>query len=46
MFLPTNYCHDRQALYLVWPGFLSISAFVFLVASVPLWLRSRRERRE
>lgn len=36
----------RQALYLVWPGFLSISAFVFLVASVPLWLRSRRERRE
>jgi len=33
----------RSALYLVWPGFLTISAFVFLLASVPLWMRTRKE---
>ena len=36
----------RVALYLVWPGFLSISAFIFLLASLPLWLRARKERAE
>ena len=32
----------RTALYLVWPGFLSISAAMFLLASLPLRLRERR----
>jgi hypothetical protein len=35
----------RTALYLVWPGFLTISAVVFAVASVPL-LRDRRASKE
>lgn len=33
----------RTALYLVWPGFLAISAFIFLLGSVPLWLKHKRE---
>ena len=37
---------SRSALYLVWPGFLTISAVVFAVASVPLWLRDRRASKE
>jgi len=36
----------RTALYLVWPGFLAISSFIFLLASLPLWLQQRRLRRE
>jgi len=32
----------RNALYLVWPGFLTISSFIFLLASLPLWLKQRR----
>jgi len=38
-----NYFGDyRYALYLVWPGFLTISAVIFLLASFPLWLKSRK----
>jgi len=36
----------RTALYLVWPGFLSISAFFFLLASLPLWIRDRRSSKQ
>lgn len=33
----------RTALYLVWPGFLAISSFIFLLGSVPLWIKQKRE---
>eukprot|EP00091_Calanus_sinicus_P014436 TRINITY_DN3197_c0_g1_i1.p1 TRINITY_DN3197_c0_g1~~TRINITY_DN3197_c0_g1_i1.p1 ORF type:complete len:463 (-),score=120.15 TRINITY_DN3197_c0_g1_i1:123-1511(-) len=42
-----SYFNDyRSALYLVWPGFLTISAVIFAVASLPLWLRDRRASKE
>jgi len=34
----------RTALYLVWPGFLTVGAVVFFFASIPLWLKSRRSK--
>ena len=36
----------RSALYLVWPGFLAISAIFFLLASLPLWLRDKRQSKQ
>ena len=36
----------RSALYLVWPGFLSISAAIFLLASLPLWVREKRATKQ
>jgi hypothetical protein len=36
----------RSALYLVWPGFLSISAAIFLLASLPLWIREKRVNKQ
>jgi len=40
-----NYFDDyRMAMYLVWPGFLSVGAVVFFFASLPLWLKSRRSQ--
>jgi len=36
----------RTALYLVWPGFLAISAVIFLLASFPLWVRDRRATKQ
>ena len=32
----------RSALCLVWPGFLTISAFIFLLSSLPLYYRDRK----
>eukprot|EP00092_Neocalanus_flemingeri_P010484 GFUD01011295.1.p1 GENE.GFUD01011295.1~~GFUD01011295.1.p1 ORF type:complete len:473 (+),score=126.28 GFUD01011295.1:388-1806(+) len=38
-----SYFNDyRSALYLVWPGFLTISAFIFLLSSLPLWIREKK----
>jgi len=39
--LRTYFNDYRSALYLVWPGFLTISALFFLLASLPLWVRAR-----
>ena len=32
----------RSALCLVWPGFLTISAFIFILSSLPLYYRDRK----
>jgi len=36
----------RTALYLVWPGFLAISAVFFLLASFPLWIKDKRNNKK
>jgi len=42
-----SYFNDyRSALYLVWPGFLTISAFLFLLASLPLWIRDKKTNKQ
>jgi len=42
--LKNHFGDYRQALYVMWPGCLAISAVLFLLTSVPLSIRDRRNR--
>jgi len=44
--LRTYFGDYRTALYLVWPGFLAISSFIFLFASIPLRIRQKKEEEQ